>query len=88
MSPTKEEILEKLKEMMQELFEMDPNDVTLESKLYEDLDLDSIDAVDLIVHLQKLTSRKFNPEEFKSARTISDVVNIIHAELSKDETSD
>jgi len=80
---SKEEIFSELKKIMHELFEIDPDLITLDSKLYETLDLDSIDAVDLIVHLQTMTGRKFNPEEFKSVRTVSDVIDVIHKELSK-----
>jgi acyl carrier protein len=50
----------------------------MNARLAEDLDLDSIDAVDLIVKLQELTSRKLNPEEFKSVRTIGDIVERVH----------
>jgi acyl carrier protein len=81
MDTSKENIFIELKKLLHELFELNPDDITLESKLYEELDLDSIDAVDLIVHLQTLTNKKFNPEEFKSVRTIADVVDVIHAEL-------
>ncbi|MFT6834972.1 MAG: acyl carrier protein [Francisellaceae bacterium] len=83
MESSQDNILIELKKILTELFEVPENEVTLESKLYEDLDLDSIDAVDLIVHLQSITGRKFDPEEFKSVRTIDDVVTIIHKELSK-----
>jgi len=83
MESSQDNILIELKKILTKLFEVPENEVTLESKLYEDLDLDSIDAVDLIVHLQSITGRKFNPEEFKSVRTIDDVVTIIHKELSK-----
>ncbi len=83
MKHTKEEIFNELRKIMHELFEVDPQQITLESKLYEELDLDSIDAVDLIVHLQKITGRKFKPEEFKSVRTVADVVEVIYLELSK-----
>lgn len=59
------------------LFEVDPADVTPEARLYEDLELDSIDAVDMIVHLQKKTGRKIKPEEFKAVRTVQDVVDAV-----------
>jgi acyl carrier protein len=88
MDASRENILDELRKIMEELFEVAPEDVQLEVNLYEDLDLDSIDAVDLIVHLQTMTGRKFNPEEFKAVRTVADVVNIIHAELSKSESSE
>ncbi len=83
MEHTREEILNELKKILHELFELDPESITPESKLYEELDLDSIDAVDLIVHLQNITRRKFNPEEFKSVKTVADVVEVIVTELSK-----
>ena len=52
--------------------------IALEADLQNDLDLDSIDAVDLIVKLQELTGQKIKPEEFKTVRTVGDVVNRIH----------
>jgi acyl carrier protein len=85
MAVSKDAILQQLKDLLHDLFEVDPNTIKMDTKLYEDLDLDSIDAVDLIVHLQTLTERKFNPEEFKSVRTVNDVVNVIYAELNKAE---
>ena len=83
MQYTKEKIFEELKQIMHDLFEIGKQPVTLETRLYEDLDLDSIDAVDLIVRLQSLTKKKFKPEEFKSVRTVGDVVDVIYSELSK-----
>lgn len=59
------------------LFEVDPAAITPEARLYEDLELDSIDAVDMIVHLQKKTGRKIKPEEFKAVRTVQDVVDAV-----------
>lgn len=40
------------------LFDINESDIKPESKLYEELELDSIDAVDLVVHLQKATGKK------------------------------
>ena len=72
---SRDEILHKLTGYLEELFEVPPHRVSLESRLYEDLDLDSIDAVDLVVKLQQFTNRKFKPEEFRSVRTVGDVVD-------------
>jgi len=80
---THAEILEKLKEVLEELFEVDPGEVQLESHLYEDLDLDSIDAVDLVIKLKEITGKMANPEEFKSVRTVGDVVNVISNLIQK-----
>ncbi|MBO8134277.1 MULTISPECIES: acyl carrier protein [Dickeya] len=73
----KNEIYNEIKTLLVKLFELDEDDITLESRLYEDLELDSIDAVDMVVHLQKRIGRKISPETFKSVRTVQDVVNAI-----------
>ncbi|SQI44455.1 Acyl carrier protein [Leminorella richardii] len=79
----KQQIFQEIKAIIVKLFEVDADDITLEAKLYEDLELDSIDAVDLVVHLQKMTGEKINPEMFKSVRTVEDVVNAIDLLLQK-----
>ena len=79
----KQQIFQEISAIMVKLFELDAKDIKLDSKLYEDLELDSIDAVDLVVHLQKTTGKKINPELFKSVRTVEDVVNAID-QLLKD----
>jgi acyl carrier protein len=75
---SKEEIFNELKRILVEFFEMNESAITLEARLYEELDLDSIDAVDLVVKLQQITGKRVNPEEFKNARQVSDVVDIIY----------
>jgi len=67
------QILAKLRELLVDKFEVDPARITPEADLYRDLDLDSIDAVDLVIKLQEMTGRRIKPEEFKSVRTIGDV---------------
>lgn len=74
---TKEEIYNKLVEILVNDFEQNKDDIKPESNLFEDLDFDSIDAVDLAVRLQQFTSKKITPEEFKQIKTINDVVVVI-----------
>lgn len=74
---TKEQILEQLRNWMEELFEIDPETIQMESNLYTDLDIDSIDAVDLVVKIRQATGQQIKPEDFKSVRTIADVVETI-----------
>ncbi len=69
-----EKIYDKVVSVFVELFEMDAADIKPESNLYEDLDIDSIDAVDLVVELKKITGKKIQPDDFKSVRTVQDVV--------------
>lgn len=80
---TRDDLYDQLKEYLRELFEIAPEQVRPESRLVEDLDLDSIDAVDLIVKLQEVTGRKIPPEAFKSVRTIDDVVDCVYALLAR-----
>jgi acyl carrier protein len=82
MNLSQAEILDRLRGDLEEMFEISPERVTPEARLYEDLDLDSIDAVDLIVKLGELTGRKIKPEAFKSVRTVGDVVVCVEATLS------
>jgi acyl carrier protein len=72
---SKVEIESQLRRYLVEMFEVSPEKITRDARLFEDLDLDSIDAVDLIVMLQDLTGRKFKPEEFKSVRTVGDLID-------------
>lgn len=83
LSADQEKVFTQIKMALIELFELKENEVKLESHLYEDLDLDSIDAVDLVVYLQKETGQKIQPEEFKTVRTVKDVVDAV-AELIKE----
>jgi acyl carrier protein len=62
---------------MHSLFGLDENSITLDSRLYEDLDLDSIDAVDLVVRLQTIAQKRISPQQFKSVVTVGDVVTAI-----------
>ena len=80
---SKEEVLKQVSDALVELFEVDIDDISLSAQLYTDLDLDSIDAVDLVVHLQKVTGKKIKPEEFKEVRTVDDVVNSVTALLQE-----
>ena len=73
----RDEIFRKITEVLEDLFEIDPQRVTLDSNLYTDLDIDSIDAVDLVVELKNITGKKIKPDDFKSVRTVEDVVEAV-----------
>ena len=70
-------IYEEISALLVNVFEIDPQDIKPEARLYEDLELDSIDAIDMIVHLQKKIGKKIKPEEFKTVRTVQDVVDAV-----------
>lgn len=76
---SREEILTYLRDVLVELFELKPEQIVPEANLYTDLDIDSIDAVDLILKLKDLTGRKIQPQTFRHVRTVGDVVDAIEA---------
>ena len=81
---TREAIYEKMLEILEDTFELSRDQIKPDSLIMKDLDLDSIDAVDLIVKLQQFTNRKIAPEAFKQVRTINDVVDTIYKLVQED----
>ena len=71
---TNEELFTMLTDILVDAFEVDADDISLQANLYEDLDLDSIDAVDLVVKLREKTGKKIEPDDFKQVRTVDDVI--------------
>ncbi|MBS0307717.1 MAG: acyl carrier protein [Proteobacteria bacterium] len=74
---SKDALFAELTGILQEMFEIEPSKISLQSNLYTDLDIDSIDAVDLVVRLKELTGKRLQPEVFKSVRTVQDVVDAL-----------
>lgn len=70
-----EQLLERLRTILEETFEIDPGKITPEAHLFEDMGLDSIDAVDLAIKVQEITGKRIKPEQFKHVRTVGDVVS-------------
>ena len=71
---TDAEIEQKIKNILVEEFECDPARLKTNTNLFTELDLDSIDAVDLVVRLQQEIQKKVEPEDFRQIRTLGDVV--------------
>jgi acyl carrier protein len=76
---SKEEIYPMMVDMLHEMFELDKSKITLNADLYADLDIDSIDAVDLAVKLKEITGKRLQPEVFKNIRTVQDVIEALAA---------
>ena len=75
---TKNELFERIATILHDTFEIDRARITPEARLYDDLDIDSIDAVDLIVQLKPLLGRNLQPDAFKAVRTVQDVVDVLY----------
>lgn len=77
---TKEELFGKIQEVLESDFEIDKSEVKMDSKLFEDLDLDSIDAVDLLSKIkQYMPGKQIDPEMFKNAKTVESVIDLLIA---------
>ena len=74
---SREDIFNDIRREIHALFDIEETDITPEARLYEDLDLDSIDAVDLVVRLQEITRKRIQPDQFKSVRTVADVIDAV-----------
>jgi acyl carrier protein len=78
-----EDILSRLKDVLRETFEIDPSRVRPDTNLFTDLELDSIDAVDLAIQVQDMTGMRIKPEDFKNVRTVGDVVATVRSLLTR-----
>jgi acyl carrier protein len=75
------EILAHVTGLMARMFGLDPAGLTEDARLYDELDIDSIDAVDLMAELKSYTGKKISPEDFRNVRTIGDIVNALETLL-------
>ncbi|TFG80352.1 MAG: acyl carrier protein [Chromatiales bacterium] len=75
---TREAIVEQVRTTLFQLFEIPPERVTLDARLYEDLEIDSIDAVDLIDQVRRYTGKKLSADDFRSVRTVGDLADVVY----------
>lgn len=85
---TREEIHQKVVEILADSFELEAETIKPESTLYEELDLDSIDAVDIFVQMRDITGRRPDPEKAKLIRTVEELVNFAVEERAAAERGD
>lgn len=73
---TETEIFATVKAVLIELFDTDESKITMDTHLYTDLDLDSLDAIDLAAALAKKAKIRLVEEEMRGIRTVGDIVNL------------
>lgn len=78
---TQDELFAQLRAIIAELFELEPADIQRSSTVFEDLDLDSIDAIDLVARLQQLTGRRIDEDTMRGVRTVDDIVRVLATQL-------
>ncbi|HEU4589831.1 MAG TPA: acyl carrier protein [Steroidobacteraceae bacterium] len=74
---SRQEIFDIVRNSLIELFELDAPVVVPEARFDDDLEIDSIDAVDLVDHLSRIFERRVSPRDFRSVRTVQDLIDCI-----------
>jgi acyl carrier protein len=82
---TQEEVYEKVKSVLMDEFEVEEDAVSMEANLFTDLELDSLDAIDLMVTLDKELGIEIKTEEMQDLRTIKDVCDFVLSSIPADE---
>jgi acyl carrier protein len=80
---TRDQLFDWVATVLAQMFELDQAAMRLDSDLYVDLDIDSIDAVDLAVKLTQLTGQRLAPERFRTIRTLADIVDALAAQAAQ-----
>ena len=73
----KEEIFDKLKELVVDQLGVDDDDVTTEATIQEDLGADSLDLVDLVMAVEEEFDVKIADEDLEGIKTVGDIVDYI-----------
>ncbi|WP_170020442.1 acyl carrier protein [Campylobacter sp. RM16190] len=74
---TRDDIFQILKDALTELFEIEEDRIKPETLIYEDLQIDSIDAIDMIDYIKRKTGYRLMPEDFKNVKTLDDIVKAV-----------
>ena len=74
----KEDVFKQIQQLLIDTFELDETAVSLDAHIYQDLDLDSFDAIDLAVSMGAETGVKLEEEDLRAIRTVGDIVDIVH----------
>ena len=74
---SRKEIFDIVRRSLVELFELEEPTVVPEARFDDDLEIDSIDAVDLVDHLSRIFERRVSPRDFRSVRTVNDLIDCI-----------
>ena len=79
---SRNEIFVEIRKTLVELFSLDPERITAESGVFTELELDSIDAVDLVAKLQELIGQRITEAEMRQVRSVGDMVTLVERYLT------
>ena len=75
---SKNQILNQVKDLMSQQFEINSKEITLDTNFQEDLDADSIDLTEFILTLEDAFGKEIPDEDAVKIKTVSDAVNYIN----------
>lgn len=78
-----DEIFAHVRATIAELFEFEVHDIQRTSTIFQDLDLDSIDAIDLVARLQQFTGQRIDEDTMRAVRTVDDLVRVLAKQLEQ-----
>jgi acyl carrier protein len=78
----RDQIYARLTELLIRQFEVPGDAISLGAHLFEDLDLDSIDAIDFMVTLEEETGLRVEEDELRALRRVEDIVELVYAKLA------
>jgi acyl carrier protein len=82
MTTSREDIFSQVQKTMVELFDLEPEKVTLDANLVDELGLDSIDAIDLAARFEEMTGHRLREDGLLNLRTVRDVVDYLEMSMS------
>lgn len=78
----KQTLINEINQVMIEGFELDPSQLKPSAKIVEDLELDSLDAIDMLVFLEDKIKIKVDAETFRTVKTLEDVYTVVEDVLN------
>ena len=80
---TRDEIIERIRNVLVTSFEIPEERFSLDARLMDDLELDSIDAIDMAVQIQEMTDVRVEEAELRKLRTVGDTVDLVASLLAR-----
>jgi len=80
------EVFDQVRKILQTEFALDERVVVPDARLKEDLDIDSLDAVVLAIHLEQLTGAVVEEDRLETIRTVQDIADVVEELLERERT--